>query len=157
MTSERLDLRDYFDGKEAELEESLKRFGLVWTRGANVFVLRRAMKQSGFDKIIKKLLENDEIAYGGYSAGACVMGSTLHGLELVDDVLVTPDGYQSETIWEGLNVLPYAIAPHYKSNHPESNMIDDSVHYFEEHHIPYKALHDGEVILIDKGQESVIG
>ncbi len=156
LTSERLDLRDYFGGKEAELREKLKTFGLVWVRGANVFVLRRAMKQSGFDEIIRELLEHDEIAYGGYSAGACVMGLTLHGLELVDDAQVTPAGYESDTIWDGLNILPYAIAPHYKSDHPESALIDDAIRYFEEHHIVYKALHDDEAILVDGNQESIV-
>ncbi len=104
----------------------------------------------------QELLEHDEIAYGGYSAGACVMGLTLHGLELVDDAQVTPAGYESDTIWDGLNILPYAIAPHYKSDHPESALIDDAIRYFEEHHIVYKALHDDEAILVDGNQESIV-
>lgn len=156
MTSERLDLRNYFDNKESELREKLKDYGLVWIRGANVFVLRRAMRQSCFDTIIKELLQRDAIVYGGYSAGACVMGSTLHGLELVDDALIAPEGYQSDIIWDGLNILPYAIAPHYRSNHPESSMIDDSVSYFEEHRIPYKTLRDGEVIVINGSKEFIV-
>ncbi|MBC7546768.1 Type 1 glutamine amidotransferase-like domain-containing protein [Candidatus Saccharibacteria bacterium] len=156
ITSERLDLRDYFGGKKEELQKKLEQFDLVWVRGGNVFVLRRAMKQSGFNEIITELLKNDEIAYGGFSAGACVMGSTLHGLELVDNAHVVPRGYISDIIWDGLNILPYAFAPHYNSDHPESSMINEAVEYFEKHHIPYKALRDGEAILINRGQESVV-
>ena len=156
ITSERLDLRNYFGGKKEELQKKLEQFDLVWVRGTNVFVLRRAMKQSGFDKLITELLKNDKIAYGGYSAGACVMGSTLHGLELVDNAYVAPEGYENEIVWDGLDILPYAFAPHYKSDHPESSMIDEVVEYFEKHHIPYRALRDGEAILINKGQESVV-
>lgn len=155
FTSERLDLRDYFN-EEAKLQNRLSEFGLVWVRGANVFVLRRAMRQSGFDTIIKKFLLDDVIVYGGFSAGACVMGSTLRGLELVDDAYITPANYDDATIWDGLNVLPYAIAPHYKSDHPESLMIDVTIQYFIDKHIPYKALRDGEAILINGNSESVI-
>jgi len=156
ITSERLDLRNYFGDKKTELPDKLNEFGFIWVRGANVFVLRRAMKQSGFDDLLIELLKNDKIAYGGYSAGACVLGSTLRGLDLVDDCKIAPEGYMTETIWEGLGALPYAVAPHYKSDHPESNMIDNAIEYFIENNIPYKALHDGEVIFTDGNTESVL-
>ena len=51
LRPEELDLRQYF-GKPDELKEFIKNFGLVWVRGGNVFVLRKAFKQSGFDEII---------------------------------------------------------------------------------------------------------
>lgn len=154
VTSERLDLRNYFDIDA--LESDLQKFGLIWVRGANVFVLRRAFKQSGLDVLLPKLLETDSVVYAGYSAGACIMGSTLRGLDLVDDANIAPDGYGSEIIWDGLNLLPYAIAPHYKSNHPESELIDKSIAYFESNDISYKALRDGEAILVDNGQEVIV-
>lgn len=114
---EELDLRQYF-GKSAELKEIIKGFGLVWVRGGNVFVLRKAFKQSGFDKIIAELLEKDQIAYGGYSAGVCVLAPSLHGIELVDPKDETAEGYDTEVVWDGLGILGYAVAPHYKSDHP---------------------------------------
>lgn len=157
IESARLDLRNYFKKDKNELKELMKNYGLVWVRGANVFVLRRAMKQSGFDEIIVKMLKEDKIMYGGYSAGACVMGSTLHGLELVDDAYLTPEKYESATIWDGLNIVPYAIAPHYKSNHPETKLIDDAISYFNTHGIPYKALKDGEAIVLDGNEIVTLG
>lgn len=45
-----LDLRDHFD-RRADLEETLKPFGLVWIRGGNTFTVRRAMVASGFDAV----------------------------------------------------------------------------------------------------------
>lgn len=156
IEADRLDLRDYFDGNKDELKKLMKNFGLVWARGANVFVLRRAMQQSGFDDIIIEMLKNDKIVYGGYSAGACIMGTTLTGLELVDDANITPKKYMSETIWDGLNILPYAIAPHYKSNHPVTKLIDAAINYSDEHDIAYKALRDGEAIVIDGDEKAVI-
>lgn len=155
MTSERLDLRDYFNNNDA-LVNDIKKFGLIWVRGGNAFVLRRAFSQSGLDKILPQLLEEDLLVYGGYSAGACVMGSTLRGLELVDDAMAAPEGYQTKVLWDGLNILPYAIAPHFKSIHPESSLIDESVAYYKSHNIPYRAIRDGEAIVVNNSSESIV-
>lgn len=148
FTAERLDLRNYFEKQDA-LRKKLSELGLVWIRGGNAFVLRRAMQKSGFDVAIKKMLEKDQIVYGGFSAGSCVAGSTLRGIDIVDDIYSVPDGYQTDILWEGLDLVPFAIAPHYKSDHPESPGIDKTVEYFKDNNIPYKALRDGEAITLD--------
>jgi len=153
--SERLDLREYF-GDEDELEEKMQEFGVVWVRGANVFVLIRAFECSGFGNIIKKRLQEDSVVYGGYSAGACVMGNTLHGLELCDDAHTVPSGYEEEVIWDGLGILPYVIVPHYDSDHPESGYIDEVVGYLYENDIPHKKLRDGEAVFIDGTKEEIV-
>ena len=43
-----------------------------------------------------------------------------------------PEGYNTETIWEGLGFVEFSIAPHYRSEHPESEDIEKVVQYFEE-------------------------
>lgn len=151
-----IDLRDYFN-KQDKLKNELLKYDLIWVRGGNVFVLRRAFKQSGADTIIKELLENDDIAYGGYSAGVDILQPHLHGIELVDPPDVVPAGYDSEVIWDCLNLLPYCVAPHYKSDHPESEDIDKTVNYYIENHIPFIALHDGEAIVVDGNSQTVVG
>ncbi len=154
LKPEELDLRHYF-GKPDELREFIKDFGLVWVRGGNVFLLRRAFKQSGFDEILTELLRNDQITYGGFSAGICVLAPSLKGIELVDPLDEIAEGYDKEIIWEGLGLLDYALAPHYKSDHPESEDIQKCVEYFTDNHILFKALRDGEIIIIN-GDESEI-
>jgi dipeptidase E len=146
---EEVDLRDYFENNDA-LKAILLKYGLLWIRGGNVFILRKAMRLSGFESIIRILLDSG-IVYAGYSAGSCAAGPNLHGIELCDDVTIVPRGYPVEIIWEGLGLIDYEIAPHYKSNHPESPMIDDVVAYFEKHNVPYKPLRDGEAIVINDG------
>lgn len=145
---EKIDLRDYF-GKKAKLEKKLSEFGIIWVRGGNCFVLRQAMKLSGLDEILKDLLKKENILYGGYSAGVCVLAPTLKGMELVDDPNVKPYDNQKETIWDGVGILDYTIVPHYKSDHPESAKVDETVEYMEKNNIPYKPLRDGEVIIIE--------
>ncbi len=155
LQPEELDLRQYF-GKSGELEEAIKAYGFVWVRGGNVFSLRRAFKQSGFDEIITRLLKNDQIAYGGYSAGVCVLAPSLHGLELVDPKDDVAEGYDAEVIWDGLGILDYAVAPHYKSDHYESEAIDKCVEYFIDNHLLFRALRDGESIVVDGDSETII-
>ncbi len=151
-----IDLRQYF-GRQDELKKVLSGFDLIWVRGGNVFVLRRAFKQSGADFVISELLKQDTIVYGGYSAGIDVLQPHLHGIELVDDPNIVPEGYDKEIIWECLGLIPYCVAPHYKSDHPESVDVYKTVAYYIENHIPFIALRDGEAIVIENATQKVVG
>lgn len=146
IQGEELDLRNYFS-KEDELRRKLLEYKMVWVRGGNTFILRRAYAYSGFDKILKEKLSGEFFVYAGYSAGICLLAPSLKGLEIVDDPNLIPKGYQPKIIWEGLGFLDYSICPHYRSNHPESRMIEKSVQYFIDNKIKYKTLRDGEVII----------
>lgn len=143
-----LDLKMYF-GKQKELEKKLAELGAVWVNGGNTFVLRQAMRLSSFDKIFNNLLKRKDFLYGGYSAGICVLAKDLHGLEIVDEPNQRPYGKKYKTIWEGLGLLNYMILPHYKSKHTESRLINKTVQYFIDHKLLFKALRDGEVIIIE--------
>lgn len=151
-----IDLRLYF-GKSKSLKEKLADFDLIWVRGGNAFVLRRAFKQSGADKVVVELLTEDKIVYGGYSAGIDMLTPSLHGAELVDEPDIVPSGYHPGIIWDCLGLVPYAIAPHYKSDHPESAAIDKSIEYLIDNHIPFIALRDGEAIVVDSDKQKVVG
>lgn len=147
LEGEELDLRDYFNDHHG-LSARLQHYGGIWIMGGNSFTLRRAMRQSGFDAIAPTLVANDQLVYGGFSAGAVVATPTLRGIDLVDDPYQVPDGYTTTVIWEGLGFYEKSIAPHYKSDHPESAVIDTVVAYFEREAMPYTALRDGEVIVL---------
>lgn len=155
---EELDLRRYFNDehKQRDLRALLTTYGLVWVRGGNSFILRRAMKASGLDEILVDALARDAFVYGGFSAGIVMLTPSLHGVELVDNPHDVPDGYDPTVIGECLGLVPYAIAPHYRSDHPESPAVEKLVQYYIDHHILFKALRDGQVILIQGSQERVI-
>jgi len=142
INSEILDLKDYFDNSE-KLSEVLSNYAGVWVTGGNTFVLRQAMKLSGFDSILKSVSE--DFIYAGYSAGVCVLAPNLEPLQIVDDPNKSPYPQLSEPIWDGLNILNHMILPHYKSDHPESADIDLEVAECEKKGIPYKTIRDGEV------------
>lgn len=146
LEPDELDLRAHF-GDAPSLRARLANYDLVWVMGGNSFVLRRAMRQSGFDTIIRDLLEADAIAYGGYAAGAVVAGPSLRGMELMDDPWELPDGYDEPLIWHGLGLTPFAIVPHYRSRHPEAASAEKVVSYMRARRTRFRAISDGEVIV----------
>ena len=151
-----LDLRHYF-GKSDELGKRLIDIDMVWINGGNTFILRRAMRQSGFDELITAGVRRDAIVFAGFSAGAVICAPSLKGLEMVDDPHDAPYGYAPETIWDGLGLLPFAIAVHFKSDHAESEAVDGEIAFYDKHAIPYRTLRDGEALIIDGETERVVG
>lgn len=146
LTPIEIDLREYF-GKLEELAEKMSEFKAVYVRGGNVFVLRRAFAESGFDKWILSQKDNPNFVYSSYSAGGCVLSPSLKGMEIVDDLSAFANGYKPGIIWEGLGIINYSFVPHFESDHPESARVGESVEYLKRNKIPFKTLHDGEVIL----------
>jgi dipeptidase E len=145
-----IDLRHFFK-KCDEIGGHLAPFDLLWVTGGNAFILNVAMSLSGFRDSIQELLSKNALTYGGYSAGTVVAGKSLRGIELVDKFDDFPMDYPSKTvIWDGLGLVDFSIAPHYKSNHPESPMIDKVVEHMIDRKIPHRVLRDGDVIIVDE-------
>lgn len=151
------DLRNYF-GKQKQLDEELKSYGLVWCSGGNAFILRRAMAASGLDEILKRRLAEDSIAYGGSSAGSCVAATDLHGIENGDrpqpeDV---PDEYPNkEIIWSGLGFVDFMVVPHLDTDW-FGQEADATIKYLKQNHKKYRALKDGQVIVISGEKEEFL-
>ena len=113
---------------------------MVWINGGNTFILRRAMRQSGFDTVITDLIKKESIVYAGFSAAVCVLAPTLKGLEITDDPYITPDGYDKEIIWEGLGIIDYSVAVHFDSDHSESHLTDKEIAFYVANDMPYLIL-----------------
>ena len=145
-----LDLRGYFRRPEALLAE-LERTQLVWAVGGNAFLLRRAMRQSGFDAIAPGLVWAERLAYGGWSAGACVAAPSLRGLEHMDDPETLAEGYDREPVWEARVLIDAAIVPHYRSEQPEAEAAERAAAWMVANGVPHRTLRDGDV-LIQRGE-----
>ena len=78
-----------------------------------------------------------------------MLAPTLRGIDLVDDPFAVPEGYDKDIVWEGLSLIDYCIAPHYRSDMEESAMIEKTVQYFIDNKMLFKALRDGEVIVVE--------
>lgn len=153
---EMIDLRDYF-GKHDQLFKKLKTAGSVWSSGGNTFILRRAMKASGFDRIIVQMLKDDQILYGGWSAGACVAAKSLDGIQFGDrpQPNIVPENYPiKEPIWEGLGLIDFMIIPHTDMEWFKED-AKKCENYLMKIGQSYKKLKDGQVIIMD-GKEMEI-
>jgi dipeptidase E len=147
LEAEELDLRAYFGAPE-RLARDLGRFELVWVRGGNTFVLRAALALSGADRVLTGLLRRDAVVWGGYSAGCCVLAPGLRGVELVDDPGAVRGCYGTGPMWEGLGLLDYAIVPHFRSEHFESEAVERLAERYRDQGVPHRTLRDGEAIVV---------
>ena len=147
FAAEPLDLREYFK-KSGELKSKLSTLGGVWVSGGNTFVLRMAMRLSGFDEAFKELLARDDFLYGGYSAGICILSDSLKSIDFVDDPNNFPYQGITEPIYEGLGVFNYSFMPHYDSDHPESEAVGKEIQRCIDNKWLFKALRDGDVIIV---------
>jgi dipeptidase E len=145
---EEINLREYF-GQQTKLNKKMEQFNAVYVRGGNVFILRRAFLESGFDKIIKSFAKRKDFVYAGFSAGACVLSPDLTGLQFVDDPEIDPEGYQVQRIFTGLGLIDYSIAPHFRSDHPESQKMNTVVDYYLNNSVKFVALNDNDVIITE--------
>lgn len=148
-----LDLRKYFN-KEKELREDIKEYRCFYVIGGNVFVLRQAMKLSGFDEYLKEIAKKENYLYIGFSAGSSILSPTLKGLDIIDEPI---NPYNSDNvIYDGINLIDYVFLPHYKSNHKESKKIDECIIKLEENRTKYKLFSDGDVIIEEVRNENIL-
>ena len=140
------------DLREPGAVDRLADFDIVWVRGGNVFVLRRALAHTGADSRLINLLERDVVVYGGYSAGPCVLGPDLTALRRVDDLDAV-----AEPITDGLGLLDRPFVPHVRSPaHPESAGCDAVAADYQTRGQAHWALRDGQVLIIDGDEMTLL-
>jgi dipeptidase E len=127
----------------------LRHVGAVWVTGGNVFVLRDALATTGADDLVRDRLAAGSFVYGGYSAGACVLGPSLDGYDMVDDPTLA-----TQLRWDGLAVLDRPLVPHITSpRHPESERCDALSARLSDDGTRHWRLRDGDALIID-GQQT---
>jgi dipeptidase E len=144
---------DEVDLRSPEVSGALHSADVIWVRGGNVFVLRRALADSGMDRELVAMIKADEVVYAGYSAGACVLAPNLHGLEQVDD-----DSVVEQPLRDGLAILDRPVVPHLDSpGHPETLLCQGLSVALRRGGQDHWALRDGDVLLVQKDRTEVLG
>ncbi len=93
---------------EDQLANLLKDCDVVFIAGGSSFYLLEKVYESGFDKVIRELLEKGVI-YAGASAGAVIVCPTIEPISLLDD----PSKAPNLKTFKGLNLIDSVILPHY--------------------------------------------
>lgn len=146
-----LDLRDFFND-HAGLRDRLDQVDLVWVSGGNTFVLARAMEVSGFAAAAAPGVQAGRLIYAGYSAGACVTGPDLQGIDLMDDASAVPAGYpETTTTPPALGWVPWRTVPHWRSDGGEPSATAAAEHLAAAG-LKFRTLSDGDAIFFE-GEE----
>ncbi len=152
--AEHLDLRDYF-GNDG-LKDRLNAYDMVWVTGGNTFILAKAYRQSGFDKLFDELVVSGKLIYGGYSAAFCVLAKSLRGVEIIDDKDAVAEGYLQGEVWEGLGVIDFHPIVHFRSDHHESLDVEKEYEYVVSENLPHKTFRDGDVYLVNGSSQQTL-
>jgi dipeptidase E len=93
----------------------------------------------------------------GIALGRAFLSPSLRGLELVDDADAVTRAYGSPPPWDGLALLDEAFVPHYRSpGHPETAAIERVVTRYRAEGIAYRALHDGQALLVNGPETKIV-
>lgn len=141
----------------ARVAERLAGYSALWLRGGNAFVLRAALAATGADAAIVELVRDDQLVYAGYSAGPCVAGPTLRGLEAVDDISEVRPTYGCEPVWDGLGLLDRPLVPHVESpGHPETADCTRLSRQMSDAGRRHWAVRDGQALVVDGDHQRLV-
>lgn len=152
-----LDLREHWSAGPGQLAEALAALDLVWVVGGNTFVLARAMSLAGFGPALRTGLSQGTLVYGGYSAGSCIAGPDLEGIDLMDEPDLVPYGYPADVAIETLGLVPFRIVPHVDSDHEESDVAGVSLAHLRAAGLDHRPLRDGEAFVVRDGAVTLVG
>lgn len=138
---------DIEDKNKEELKEFFKDKNVIHVDGGNTFYLLKAIRKSGFDEILKELL-NEEKVYIGTSAGAYVMCPSIEVSNWNPD---SKDKF-GVTNFTALNYVPFVLKVHYKDEQ-EDNVKKN----METLKYPLRILRDAQGIFVEDRKYTFIG
>ena len=137
------------EGKnKEELEEMLKDKEVIHVEGGNTFYLLKCVRESGFDKVVKDLIDKG-IPYIGTSAGSYICCPTIEMATWKHK-----DEYDRYGIidYTGLNLVPFLMFVHYVSEYRE--ILKEKI---SETKYPVKILNDDQAIFVRGESVELVG
>ena len=130
-----------------EILNFFKNKNIIHVEGGNTFYLLKAIRESGFVEILKKLL-NEGRVYIGTSAGAYIMCPTIE----VANWNETGRDRFGLTDFTALNYVPFVLKVYYKDE--AENLIKEKMKILK---YPLRILKDGEGILVENNEAIFYG
>lgn len=138
------------EGKNAdELEKLLQDKDAVYVEGGNTFYLLRAVRESGFDRVIKKLIERG-VAYVGASAGSYITCPTIE-MSTWKKPGEEKDNF-GVTDLTAMNLVPFLLKAHYAPEMKE--FLKEKIAKAK---YPVKILSDDQAILVKDDEIELVG
>ncbi len=136
------------EGKnEQQLWELLKDRDVVCVQGGNTFYLLKHVKLSGFDHVVKRLINQGKI-YIGISAGTYIACPTIEHANWKN----TDRNMVNLTDLSALNLVPFLISAHFREKYRKA--IETGA---KKSDLPTVALYDTQAVLVIDGKWKVIG
>lgn len=136
---------------EGKSKEELKKFfkdkNIIHIEGGNTFYLLKAIRETGFDEILKELLNEGKI-YIGTSAGAYIM------CPIIEVANWDNSGKNRFGVinFSALNYVPFILKVHYKDE--QEVLVKEKIKTLK---YPIRILKDGQGILVEDNKYTFIG
>jgi len=133
------DIKDY---KQEELYDKLIGFDIMFFSGGNSYYLLEKMRESGFDKIVRRLLD-EGVVYVGSSAGSIVACPNIGFVGPMDH----PEEAPNLESFEGLGLVDFYLLPHFgreKYSDVHKQILGES------HDKEIVTVRDDEVVVVDE-------
>ena len=127
--------------KEAEIRKVLKDMDGVFVTGGNTYHLLYHARASGFDRVIKDLVNNG-IVYIGSSAGSLLAGKNIDMARRMDNPEAAPI-----TDFTGLGLVDYCILPHI-DNPQYIDMVEPTLADWQDKSVRLIGLKDTQAMMI---------
>jgi len=136
------------DGKnENELMKILADKEIIYVEGGNTFYLLKTVRESGFDNVIKNLIDKGVI-YIGSSAGSYIACPTIEM-----NLWKHPDiNRYNLTDLTGLNLVSFLVTVHYAPEFKE--LLKEKI---KNSKYPVKILTDEQALLVRDGEVKLLG
>ena len=136
------------EGKnEKQLKKMLKEKDIICVQGGNTFYLLRAVRKSGFDRVVKDYISQGKI-YIGISAGSYIACPTI-----VQSTWIHQDRNRfGLTDFTALDLVPFIIIAHFKEKYRK--IVENGA---ETTRYPLVALHDTQAIFVENNKWKVVG
>lgn len=142
-----LDSFDIENKSVKEIQNFLNDKNIIQVEGGNTFYLLKAVRETGFDKILKEELEKGKV-YIGTSAGAYIMCPTIE---------VSKFGRNADRNFglidlTALNYIPFCLKVHYTDD--METTVRETMKKLK---YPLRILRDGQGILVEDGEYTFVG
>ena len=129
------------------LSDDLSQFDIIYVEGGNTYYLLNEVKKSGFDSVIKQLLETG-IVYIGSSAGSCIMCPTVDHARLIEH----PELVTELTDYTALGLIDKCILPHFG----KEKYVERQAKIIEEWGDKLLPLRDDQAVIVNDDETKIV-